>query len=212
MHPQKWPEDLDYDGKRVVVIGSGATAVTLVPELAKQRRARDDAPALADVHRVRRRSKTRSPTGCASGCPRDTAYAITRWKNVLLGMAFYGYCRRYPEHAKKLFVGLVRKEVRGSVDVGHATSRPPTSRGTSACAWCPTAICSRRIRAGRASVVTDHIETFTEKGIRLKSGELLEADLIVTATGLKLKFLGGHGARGRRQARSSRRRRWPTRA
>ena len=122
--------------------------------------------------------------------PGKQAYAITRWKNVLRGMAFYGYCRRYPEHAKKFFVGLVRKEVGGTLDVDRHFS-PAYKPWDQRMCLVPDGDLFVFIRAGRASVVTDHIETFTEKGIRLKSGEVLEADIAVTATGLQLKFLGG---------------------
>jgi cation diffusion facilitator CzcD-associated flavoprotein CzcO len=189
VHPQKWPEDLVYEGQRVVVIGSGATAVTLVPELAKK---------AAHVTMLQR-----SPTYIVSApeqdvianwlrerLPEKPAYAITRWKNVLRGMAFYGYCRRYPEHAKKFFVGLVRKQVGGSVDVDRHFS-PTYKPWDQRMCLVPDGDLFDAIKAGRASVVTDHIETFTESGIRLKSGEQLEADVIVTATGLRLKFLGG---------------------
>ncbi len=189
VHPQKWPEDLDYAGKRVVVIGSGATAVTLVPELAKK---------AAHVTMLQR-----SPTYIVSApeqdvianwlrerLPEKQAYAITRWKNVLRGMAFYGYCRRYPEHAKKFFVGLVRKEVGRSVDVDRHFS-PTYKPWDQRMCLVPDGDLFAAIKSGRASVVTDHIEAFTAAGIRLKSGEVLEADIVVTATGLQLKFLGG---------------------
>ena len=97
VHPQNWPDDLDYAGKRVVVIGSGATAVTLVPEMAKTRRARDDAAALADLHRLAARPRTPSRTRCARVLPAKLAYALTRWKNVLLGMLFFQLSRRRPD-------------------------------------------------------------------------------------------------------------------
>ena len=96
VHPQHWPEDLDYAGKRVVVIGSGATAVTLVPAMAETRGARDDAPALADLRRLAARPRTRSRTGCARVLPARLAYALVRWKNVLLTMLFFQLSRRRP--------------------------------------------------------------------------------------------------------------------
>ncbi len=189
VHPQKWPEDLDYDGKRVIVIGSGATAVTLVPELAKR---------AAHVTMLQR-----SPTYIVSAPSRDPiadwlrerlpakqAYALTRWKNVLFGMAIYNGCRRWPDKAKELFVGQVRKQVGAATDVDrHFTPRykPWDQR----LCLVPDADLFRAIRSGSASVVTDHIRSFTETGIALESGETLEADVIVTATGLQLKFLGG---------------------
>jgi monooxygenase len=189
VHPQQWSPDIDYDGKRVVVIGSGATAVTLVPELAKR---------AAHVTMLQR-----SPTYIVSAPQQDrianwlrervspsSAYALTRWKNVTLGMALFAYCRRYPEHAKKLLVGLVRKELGDGADIAsHFT--PSYNPWDQRLCLVPDGDLFDSIRTGRASVVTDHIDSFTEKGIRLRSGAELEADLIVTATGLKLKFLGG---------------------
>jgi cation diffusion facilitator CzcD-associated flavoprotein CzcO len=188
VHPQKWTDDVGYDGKRVVVIGSGATAVTLVPELAKR---------AAHVTMLQR-----SPTYITSlpaedpianwmreRLPQETAYAITRWKNVLLGMAFYNFSRQFPEHAKRLILGGVKKSLRGASDVAHFT--PSYNPWDQRLCLVPDGDLFRSLRDGRASVVTDHIDTFTERGIRLRSGKELEADLIVTATGLKLRFLGG---------------------
>jgi cation diffusion facilitator CzcD-associated flavoprotein CzcO len=189
VHPQHWGPDVAYEGKRVVVIGSGATAVTLVPELAKR---------AAHVTMLQR-----SPTYITSlpandpladwmrgRVPEDTAYAITRWKNVLIGMAFYQACRRFPDRAKRLLVGQVKKQLRGTADVEqHFT--PSYNPWDQRLCLVPNGDLFKSIRQGRASVVTDHIEAFTENGIRLRSGQELEADVIVTATGLKLKFLGG---------------------
>ncbi|HEY5952682.1 MAG TPA: NAD(P)/FAD-dependent oxidoreductase [Kofleriaceae bacterium] len=188
IHPQHWPEDLDYTGKRIVVIGSGATAVTLVPELAKR---------AAHVTMLQR-----SPTYIMSRPARDPiadwlrqrlspqrAYSLTRWKNVLLGAAFYQYSRRFPEHAKKLLIGGVKRMV-PDVDVEkHFTPRynPWDQR----LCLVPDADLFTALRKGTVSVVTDEIATFTERGIALKSGDTLEADIIVTATGLKLKSFGG---------------------
>lgn len=191
VHPQFWTEDVEYAGKRVIVIGSGATAITLVPELAKQ---------AAHVTMLQR-----SPTYVVSlptedaianwlrrRLPRHLAYDVTRWKNVLVSMLFYEFARRRPELAKERLIGLVRKQLGPHYDVEkHFTPRynPWDQR----VCFVTDADLFEAIRAGRASVVTDRIATFTEKGIRLDSGEELEADLIVTATGLKLKFLGGIG-------------------
>jgi cation diffusion facilitator CzcD-associated flavoprotein CzcO len=189
VHPQLWSPDIEYAGKRVVVIGSGATAVTLVPALART---------AAHVTMLQR-----SPTYVVSLPERDviadwmrhrlparSAYAATRWKNVTLGMAMYAYFRRFPERAKKFLVGQVRKQLGAKVDVGtHFT--PSYKPWDQRLCLVPDADLFIALREGRASVVTDHIETFTEKGIKLASGQELEADLIVTATGLQLKFLGG---------------------
>ncbi len=188
VHPQHWTPDIDYAGKRVIVIGSGATAVTLVPELAKQ---------AAHVTMLQR-----SPTYIVSvpavdriahwmfeKLPFGPAHSAARWKNVLFGMGFYQYCRRYPEHAKKWLVGMVRKQLPGvDVDKHFTPSYKPWDQRL---CLVPDADFFKAMRDGRASVVTDHIDTFTETGIRLKSGQTLEADLIVTATGLRLKWMGG---------------------
>ena len=189
VHPQKWTPDIDYEGKRVVVIGSGATAVTLVPELAKR---------AAHVTMLQR-----SPTYVVSAPERDAladwmrgrlppraAYDIARWKNVLFAMGTFQYCRRFPAQAKRVLLHRVNKELGGDVDVGkHFT--PSYKPWDQRICLVPDSDLFKALRGGRASVVTDHIETFTESGILLKSGQTLEADLIVTATGLKLKFGGG---------------------
>jgi monooxygenase len=189
VHPQKWTPDIEYAGKQVVVIGSGATAVTLVPELSKT---------AAHVTMLQR-----SPSYVVSVPERDPianwlrehlrgewAYSITRWKNVILSMAFYVYCRQFPKSAKDLIVGQVNKLVRGKVDVGaHFT--PTYNPWDQRVCLVPDGDLFASIREGRVSVVTDHIDTFTETGIKLKSGQELPADLVVTATGLRLKFLGG---------------------
>jgi monooxygenase len=188
VHPQHWPEDLDYAGKRVLVIGSGATAMTLVPSLAKT---------AGHVTMLQR-----SPTYVVSRPDRDpmadwlrgkvseeTAYSITRWKNVVLGMAFYQYCRRSPERAKQMLVGWVRRQVRDEGELAHFT--PKYKPWDQRVCLVPNGDLFRALRKGTASVVTDRIDTFVENGVRLESGRVLEADIIVTATGLKLQFLGG---------------------
>lgn len=189
VHPQFWPEDLDYSGKRVVVIGSGATAVTLVPELAAKA-----------SHVV---MLQRSPTYMISGPDKDrlaeflrgkvseqAAYEAVRWKNVLLGMAFYQYCKRFPAHAKKLLVGQVGRLLRDD-DAAQKHFAPRYNPWDQRVCLVPNADLFKAVREGRASVVTEQLESFTEKGLLLASGEELEADIVVTATGLKLKFLGG---------------------
>ncbi len=189
VHPQKWAPDIQYDGKRVVVIGSGATAVTLVPELAKK---------AAHVTMLQR-----SPTYIVSvpgqddianwlreHLPAGLAYSASRWKQIVLSMAIYQYCRRFPDKAKAFLTGQVTKKTRGKVDVkAHFT--PTYNPWDQRLCLVPDADLFKSLRDGTSSVVTDQIETFTETGIKLKSGQELPADLIVTATGLKLKFLGG---------------------
>jgi cation diffusion facilitator CzcD-associated flavoprotein CzcO len=188
VHPQKWPEDLDYAGKRVVVIGSGATAVTLVPAMAES---------AAHVTMLQR-----SPTYVASipaedkianwlrrRLPARTAYALARWKNVLVGMFFYNLARKRPEVFKRMLAKGVRRKLGPDYDLKHFT--PDYSPWDQRLCLAPDADIFRSIRAGRASVVTDRIETFTEGGLRLKSGEHLDADIVVTATGLVLKLMSG---------------------
>jgi cation diffusion facilitator CzcD-associated flavoprotein CzcO len=121
--------------------------------------------------------------------PARAAYALTRWKNVLLGMFFYGLSRSRPEFMKRLIAKGVRKQLGQDYDLKHFT--PQYNPWDQRMCLVPDADLFQSIRAGRASVVTDHIETFTETGILLKSGEHLEADIIVTATGLVLKLMSG---------------------
>jgi monooxygenase len=188
IHPQQWPDDLDYTGKRVVVIGSGATAVTIVPEMAKR---------AAHVTMLQR-----SPTYVMSlpardpiarwlreRLPQDTAGRLTRWKNVLTSMAFYKYSRRFPEHAKKLIVGGVAKATRGAVGIEHFT--PRYNVWDQRLCFVPDNDLFEAITAGTVDVVTDQIDTFTETGVRLQSGATLDTDIIVTATGLQLQLWGG---------------------
>jgi cation diffusion facilitator CzcD-associated flavoprotein CzcO len=189
IHPQHWPAGAGYEGKRVVVIGSGATAVTLVPELAKK------AASVTMLQRtptyvVARPAEDPIANWLRERLPEKAVYEITRWKNVLLGMAFYQYCRRYPERAKSILVKQVSKHVRGAEDILEHF-RPTYKPWDQRMCLVPDGDLFRALRKGKATVVTDHIETFVENGIRLKSGKVLEADVIITATGLNLKFLGG---------------------
>ncbi|MFO0614390.1 MAG: NAD(P)/FAD-dependent oxidoreductase [Polyangiaceae bacterium] len=190
VHPQKWTEDIEYAGKRVVVIGSGATAVTLVPELAKR---------AAHVTMLQR-----SPTYIMSIPEEDrianwmrarfsdsAAYDVTRWKNIGLSMAFYNYCRRYPESAKHLLMKQTRRQLQGSGIDPDVHFKPRYNPWDERLCIVPDGDLFRALRSGTASVVTDFIDRFDERGLLLRSGARLDADLIVTATGLKLKFLGG---------------------
>jgi cation diffusion facilitator CzcD-associated flavoprotein CzcO len=188
IHPQHWPEDLDYRGKRVVVIGSGATAVTLVPELARD---------AAQVTMLQR-----SPTYMASipdedrittflrrHLPEMWVYRIARSIRVSLGVLFFSLCRRFPNRMRNLLLRGVRKAVGPGVDMQHFSPRykPWDER------FCAVkgGDLFQAVREGRAAIVTDQIDRFTETGIRLQSGKELEADIIVTATGLEIKFFGG---------------------
>jgi monooxygenase len=188
VHPQKWTPDIDYAGKRVVVIGSGATAITLVPEMAKQA-AHVTMLQRSPTYVVSRPAKDRIANGLRRWLPVKMAYHITRWKNVLLGMYFYRLCKRRPDFVKKMIVNGIQAAIGSKVDVAkHFT--PSYKPWDQRLCLVPDGDLFRAIHLGQASVVTDHIEHFTEKGIRLKSGQELEADLVVTATGLHLNVLG----------------------
>ena len=189
VHPQRWPEDLDYRGKQVVVIGSGATAVTLVPAMAK----------LAGHVTMLQRS----PTYVASWpdedvianflrkvLPEKAAYAITRWKNISMQQWTYRRTRTSPDKVKRQLLKWVRKELGKDYDVDtHFT--PEYDPWDQRLCLVPNGDLFQAIREGSVSVVTDQIDTITESGMRLQSGEELEADIIITATGLDLLVLGG---------------------
>jgi cation diffusion facilitator CzcD-associated flavoprotein CzcO len=190
VHPQKWTDDIDYAGKKVVVIGSGATAVTLVPAMADSGAAHVTMLQRSPTYMAVRPSLDPFATKVRRHLPLGLAYMLTRWKNVLLGMFFYQMCMRRPDKVKSLLLGHVRQMLGPDYDVGtHFTPRynPWEQR----LCLVPDADFFRAIRRGKVSVVTDHIETFTETGLKLKSGVELEADMIVTATGLELVPVGG---------------------
>src|SRR5882762_2509708 len=189
VHPQQWPDDLDYAGRRIVVIGSGATDVTLVPALAE-----------SAVHVT---MLQRSPTYIVARPSEDVianwlrgrvsarlAYGLVRWKNVLLQMYFYNLARRKPGKTKKGIMHLAKKALGPEYDVEKHFS-PRYNPWDQRLCLIPDADLFLALRSGKASVATDEIAGFTEKGLRLQSGDELEADIIVTATGLKLKLLGG---------------------
>lgn len=189
VHPQHWPEDLDYQGRRVIVIGSGATAMTLVPEMAKTA-AHVTLLQRSPTYVIARPAEDRLANRLRRHLPARWAYGITRWKNVMLGMLFFRLSRRRPERAKRMILGGVRHALGPDYDIAtHFTPRynPWDQR----LCLVPDGDLFAALNAGRASMVTDHIDTFTPRGIRLKSGVELEADLIVTATGLDLQVLGG---------------------
>jgi cation diffusion facilitator CzcD-associated flavoprotein CzcO len=188
VHPQHWPEDLDYAGKRVVVIGSGATAITLVPAIAST---------AAYVTMVQRSPSyvvtlpAQDPIANAlRRLPARVRYPIVRWKNALLGTVLYQLSRRRPEFVKKVIRrGAVRQLPPGyDVDTHFKPEYDPWDQRM---CFVPDGDLFEAINAGRASIVTDTIEEFTENGLRLASGTEIEADIIVTATGLNLLPVGG---------------------
>jgi monooxygenase len=188
VHPQKWAPDIAWAGKRVVVIGSGATAVTLVPEMAKTA-AHVTMLQRSPTYVVSRPAEDRIANGLRRWLPAKAAYTITRWKNVLLGMYFFRLCKRRPEFVKQLILKGVQAALGPGYDVAKHFS-PRYKPWDQRLCLVPDGDLFHAIRAGRASVVTEQIERFTEQGIRLKSGAELAADLVVTATGLQLNVLG----------------------
>ncbi|HEX8101368.1 MAG TPA: NAD(P)/FAD-dependent oxidoreductase [Solirubrobacteraceae bacterium] len=189
IHPQHWPEDLDYAGKRVVVIGSGATAVTLVPAMTDQ---------AAHVTMLQR-----SPTYILAVPGKDpvatalrrrlsprAAYSLVRFKNIAVHTLFYRASRRWPARVR----ALIRKQVVAHLPAGYDVDthfKPRYDPWDQRLCAVPDGDLFRALRRERASVVTGHIDTFTERGIRLQSGEEIEADVVVTATGLNLLAFGG---------------------
>jgi monooxygenase len=189
VHPQQWPENLDYAGKRVVVIGSGATAITIIPAMAKTA-AHVIMLQRSPTYVVSRPTEDKIANWLRRYLPIRPAFTLARWYNVLFGLYFFNLARRKPEGVKRWIVAQAREQLGPDYDVKtHFTPRykPWDQRLCLA----PDADFFRAIKAGKAEVVTDQIETFTPTGIRLRSGRELDADIIVTATGLKLLMLGG---------------------
>jgi monooxygenase len=189
VHPQHWPEDLDYAGKKVVVIGSGATAVTLVPSMAGT---------AAHVTMLQR-----SPTYVLPVPAKDAfanvaqkvlgakrGYALARRKNIFKQRAVYQLSQKYPGAARRLIRHLNAKELPTGYPVDEHFN-PTYNPWDQRLCTVPDADLFKAISSGAASVVTDRIATFTETGVQLESGKHLEADIIVTATGLNLQLLGG---------------------
>ncbi len=189
VHPQQWPENLEYAGKRVVIIGSGATAVTLVPAMAK---------AAGHVTMLQR-----SPTYIVSRPGEDAianflrrtlsarvAYPIVRWKNVLLTMLSVQLSKRRPKAMRALLRKGVERQLPADFDV-DTHFKPSYGPWTQRLCLVPDGDLFRALSDGSASIETDHIDTFTETGIRLASGRQLDADVVVTATGLNLLAFGG---------------------
>lgn len=188
VHPQKWPENLDFVGKKVVIIGSGATAITLVPAMAKQG---------AIVTMLQR-----TPTYIATVpsidfvysklrkvLPESIAYGLTRKRNIGLQRAIYAASRSKPELVKKLLLAGVKHQLKGKVDMKHFT--PPYNPWDQRLCVVPDGDLFKTLREGKAFIETDHVEKFVANGVQLKSGKVLEADIIVSATGLEIQLLGG---------------------
>ncbi len=194
IHPQHWPEDLDYAGKRVVVIGSGATAVTLIPALANSgaghvtmlQRSPTYVGSLPNPDPFAARVNTALPT--------KPAFAFNRWKAILFQMAQYQLSRRFPQYMRKTLMTMAKRRLPEGYDVERHFG-PSYKPWDERLCLAPNGDLFRTIRKGQADVVTDTIDRFTKAGIRLTSGEELEADIIVTATGLNLQLFGGAAIR-----------------
>jgi cation diffusion facilitator CzcD-associated flavoprotein CzcO len=188
IHPQHWPEELDYTGKRVVVIGSGATAVTLVPAMA-ERAAHVTMLQRSPSYIVSLPSEDPIAKFVRRVLPQKAAYAAVRWKNVLLTMASFQLSRRRPKVMKAMLRKWVEQQLPPGYDI-DTHFKPTYNPWDQRLCLVPNGDLFKAISDGSASIVTDRIDTFTENGLRLASGPELEADVIVTATGLNLLPLG----------------------
>ncbi|MEK7856845.1 MAG: NAD(P)/FAD-dependent oxidoreductase [Acidobacteriota bacterium] len=187
VHPQKWPDGFDYNGKRVVVIGSGATAVTLVPAMARTA-AYVTMLQRSPTYVVSMPAEDKIANFLRARLPDKAAYALTRWKNILRQMFFYELSKKRPSIMKRMIAKGVRVEL-GEEYLEHF--QPKYNPWDQRLCVVPDSDLFASIREGRASVVTGQIETFTETGIKLTNGETLDADIVVTATGLVLKIMAG---------------------
>ncbi|MBP7474820.1 MAG: NAD(P)/FAD-dependent oxidoreductase [Pyrinomonadaceae bacterium] len=188
IHPQKWPEDLDYTGKNVLVIGSGATAVTLVPAMA-DKAAHVKMLQRSPTYIVTMPSQDRFANFFRSLLPAKAAYAAARWKNIVRQAIFYAGSRKYPNAMKRLIAKGIRHELGDEQLERHFT--PKYDPWDQRLCVVPDSDLFEAIREQKASIVTGNIETFTPTGVRLDNGEELNADIIVTATGLRLKIMAG---------------------
>lgn len=187
LHPQFWPTDYDHTGDRIVVIGSGATAVTIVPSMA------DKATHVTMLQRTptwmfSRPAKDWLANTLRKILPEKTAYRITRWKNVLMQDISFKHARKKPENVKKMLKKRISKALGSGYD--EASFTPPYDPWDQRICLVPDDDLFDAMKAGKAAIVTDHIEQFEKRGVRLKSGKFLEADTVVTATGLKLAIAG----------------------
>lgn len=190
VHPQHWPEDLDYAGKKIVVVGSGATAVTLIPALVNSgaghvtmlQRSPTFIGSLPDVDPVAERANRLLP-------PR-AAHVVNRWKAIGFSTMQYQLSRRFPDYMRKTLLTMAKRRLPDGYDVDKHFS-PRYNPWDQRLCLAPNGDLFRTIRKGQADVVTDTIEKFTKTGIKLDSGEELAADIIITATGLNLQLFGG---------------------
>jgi len=187
VHPQIWPDDLDYSGKKVVVIGSGATAMTLVPAMAGDtahitmlQRSPSYIVSLPQFDKISEKMQ--------QYLPKDLVFQMARKRNIALQRAQYVMARKYPKMMRKLLLWGVKRQLGDDIDMRHfSPSYDPWDERLCAV---PSGDLFKVLRSGEASVVTDHIDTFTPDGVKLKSGKTLEADIIISATGLHMQMLG----------------------
>lgn len=187
IHPQKWDENYDYSNKKVVVIGSGATAVTLVPAMTEK----------ANHVTMLQRSPSyvmalpqNDPmvNGLRKALPETWVYRIIRTRNIAFSAMMYKYCKTFPNASRRLIQNLIKKQVGDDFDMKHFT--PNYNPWDERLCAVPDGDMFKALKKGKASIVTDHIDHFTENGIKLKSGKTLEADIIITATGLDVQLFG----------------------
>jgi len=189
IHPQKWPEDLDYKNKTVLVIGSGATAITLVPSMAADT-AHITLLQRSPTYVFTRPAKDKIALALRKVLPQKLAYRLTRVKNIFLSMYMFRMARKRPAKTRKYLADMAEKELGGSVPIDpHFT--PTYDPWDQRLCLIPDSDLFKVLKDGSASIVTGHIETFTKTGVKLKSGQIIDADIIIPATGLNLQFLGG---------------------
>ncbi len=189
IHPQQWPEDLDYSGKKVLVIGSGATAMTLVPAMT-DKAAKVTMLQRSPTYVVSRSDEDPIANFLRKILPEKLAYRLTRWKNIQMQRYIFNRTKTHPAKVKAKLIDLVREQLGDDYDVEkHFT--PSYNPWDQRLCLVPNADLFTAIKSGKAEVVTEHIEGFVAEGVRLKNGEVLSADIIVTATGLNLEVLGG---------------------
>jgi cation diffusion facilitator CzcD-associated flavoprotein CzcO len=188
IHPQQWDTNLVYENKKVIIIGSGATAVTLVPEMAKK------AEKVIMLQRspsyvVSLPREDRIANFLKKVLPEKAAYWLVRWKNILFSLSFYNASRKWPNAIKELILKGVKKEMGANYELKHFD--PQYNPWDQRLCIVPDGDLFQSIKSGKAEVITDTVQQFTATGILLSSGKELQADIIVTATGLKLQLLGG---------------------
>ncbi|BBY26589.1 flavin-containing monooxygenase [Mycolicibacterium sediminis] len=190
VHPQHWPEDLDYAGKKIVVIGSGATAITLIPALVNSgaghvtmlQRSPSYVGSLPDVDPIAVQAN--------KYLPENVAHVINRWKAIVFSTAQYQLARKFPQYMRKTLLTMAKRRLPEGYDVEKHFG-PSYNPWDQRLCLAPNGDLFKTIRKGNADVVTDTIDTFVPEGIKLNSGETIQADIIVTATGLNMQLLGG---------------------